>query len=132
MIDMEMGQRNVRDLRPRNSELGEATGGATAAIELCINNLQLEIAHDRHQSQYFGIAAAIAGITGAAGTVVGGGLDLLDALGGLTGLFVISSFLRLLALIPLLLLQHEGDRSLLQQLLDFGWLGQLLDRSDSV
>jgi MFS family permease len=107
-------------------------GGATAAIELCINNLQLEIAHDRHQSQYFGIAAAIAGITGAAGTVVGGGLDLLDALGGLTGLFVISSFLRLLALIPLLLLQHEGDRSLLQQLLDFGWLGRLLDRSDSV
>ncbi|WP_309736756.1 MFS transporter [Chamaesiphon sp. OTE_75_metabat_556] len=107
-------------------------GGATAAIELCINNLQLEIAHDRHQSQYFGIAAAIAGIAGAAGTVVGGGLDLLDALGGLTGLFVISSFLRLLALIPLLLLQHEGERSLLQQLLDFGWLGRLLDRSDSV
>jgi MFS family permease len=107
-------------------------GSATAAIELCINNLQLEIAHDRHQSQYFGIAAAIAGIAGAAGTVVGGGLDLLDALGGLTGLFVISSILRLLALIPLLLLQHEGDRSLLQQLLDFGWLGRLLDRSDSV
>jgi MFS family permease len=100
-------------------------GGATAAIDLCINNLQLEIAHDRHQSQYFGIAAAIAGITGAAGTVVGGGLDLLDALGGLTGLFVISSILRLLALIPLLLLQHEGERSLLQQLLDFGWLGRL-------
>jgi MFS family permease len=107
-------------------------GGATAAIDLCINNLQLEIAHDRHQSQYFGIAAAIAGIAGAAGTVVGGGLDLLDALGGLTGLFIISSFLRLLALIPLLLLQHEGERSLLQQLLDFGWLGRLIDRSDSV
>jgi MFS family permease len=107
-------------------------GGATAAIDLCINNLQLEIAHDRHQSQYFGIAAAIAGIAGAAGTIVGGGLDLLDALGGLTGLFAISSILRLLALIPLLLLQHEGDRSLLQQLLDFGWLGRLFDRSDSV
>jgi MFS family permease len=107
-------------------------GGATAAIELCINNLQLEIAPARHQSQYFGIVAAIAGVAGAAGTVVGGGLDLLDALGGLTGLFVLSSILRLLALIPLLLLQHEGDRSLLQQLLDFGWLVRLLDRSDSV
>ncbi len=107
-------------------------GGATAAIELCINNLQLEIAPDRHQSQYFGIAAAIAGIAGAAGTVVGGGLDLLDALGGLMGLFALSSILRLLALIPLLLLQHEGNRSLLQQLLDFGWLGRLFDRSDSV
>ncbi|WP_310489203.1 MFS transporter [Chamaesiphon sp. VAR_69_metabat_338] len=107
-------------------------GGATAAIELCINNLQLEIAHDRHQSQYFGIAAAIAGITGAAGTVAGGGLATIDALGGLTSLFVISSLLRLLSLIPLLLLKHEGERSFLERLLDFSWLLNLTNRSDSI
>jgi MFS family permease len=107
-------------------------GGATAAIELCTNNLQLEIAHDRHQSQYFGIAAAIAGITGAAGTVVGGGLATIDALGGLTSLFVISSLLRLLSLIPLLLLKHEGERSFLERLLDFSWLLNLTNRSDSI
>jgi MFS family permease len=107
-------------------------GGATAAIELCTNNLQLEIAHDRHQSQYFGMAAAIAGITGAAGTVVGGGLATIDALGGLTSLFVISSLLRLLSLIPLLLLKHEGERSFLERLLDFSWLLNLTNRSDSI
>jgi MFS family permease len=107
-------------------------GGASAAIELCINNLQLEIAHDRHQSQYFGIAAAIAGITGAAGTVVGGGLDTIEALGGLTSLFIMSSILRLLALIPLLLFKHEGERSFLEQLFDLNWLLNLINRSDSV
>ena len=106
-------------------------GGASAAIDLCINNLQIEIAHEAHQSKYFGIAAAIAGISGALGTVIGGGLDEIDALGGLTGLFVISGILRLLALIPLLLLQREGERSLWQQLLAFNWLGRLLDRSNS-
>ncbi len=90
------------------------TGGASAAIDLCINNLQIEIAHDRHQSQYFGIVAAVIGLSSAAGTVVGGALDTIDALGGLTGLFVISSILRLLSLIPLLLLQKEGERSVLQ------------------
>jgi MFS family permease len=107
-------------------------GGASAAIDLSINNLQIEIAHEHHQAQYFGIAAAVAGISGAAGTVVGGGLDLLDSLGGLTSLFAISSILRLLALIPLLLLKHDGERSFLQQLLDFSWWGRLTNRSNSV
>ncbi|WP_310425342.1 MFS transporter [Chamaesiphon sp. VAR_48_metabat_135_sub] len=87
-------------------------GGANAAIDLCINNLQIEISHDRHQAQYFGITAAISGISGALGTVVGGGLVGIDALGGLTGLFVISSILRLLSLIPLIWLQPEGERLL--------------------
>jgi len=30
-------------------------GGVTTAIELCINNLQIEIAHEHHQAHYFGI-----------------------------------------------------------------------------
>jgi hypothetical protein len=66
------------------------------------------------------------------GTVTGGGLDLLDTLGGLTSLFVISSILRLLSLIPLLLLKHEGERSFLEQLLDFNWLARLTNRSNSI
>ena len=97
-------------------------GGASAAIDLCINNLQIEIAHDRHQAQYFAINAALGGISGFLGTCVGGILANLDIVGGLTGLFVISSILRLLSLIPLLLLQPEGEKSLFQ-LLEFSWLG---------
>ncbi len=102
-------------------------GGASAAIDLCINNLQIEISHHQHQAQYFGITAAISGISGALGTVVGGGLVGIDALGGLTGLFAISSILRLLSLIPLLWLQPEGE-----QLLGMNWWGRLMNRSDSV
>jgi MFS family permease len=95
-------------------------GGASAAIDLCINNLQIEIAHDRHQAQYFGINAALGGISGFLGTCLGGILANLDVLGGLTGLFVISSILRLLSLLPLLLLQPEGEKSLFQ-LLEVSW-----------
>jgi MFS family permease len=97
-------------------------GGASAAIDLCINNLQIEISHDRHQAQYFGINAAISGISGALGTVVGGGLVGIDGLGGLTGLFAISSIFRLLSLIPLLWLQPEGEK-----LFGLNWLGHIPD-----
>jgi MFS family permease len=107
-------------------------GGASAAIDLCINNLQIEIAHEHHQAQYFGITAAMGGISGFLGTFLGGTLASIDFVGGLTGLFIISSILRLLSLIPLILLQHEGDRSLFQQLLDLNWLSWWLDRSDSI
>jgi MFS family permease len=106
-------------------------GGASAAIDLCINNLQIEISHHRHQAKYFGITAAMGGIGGAMGTFCGGILASIDVWGGLTGLFVISSILRLLSLIPLLLLQPEGERSLFQ-LLEFTWLERLMNRSDSV
>ena len=106
-------------------------GGATAAIELCINNLQIEIAHEHHQAHYFGIVAAMGGISGSLGTFLGGTLASLEIVGGLTGLFVISSILRLLSLIPLLLLQPEGERSLFQ-LLEFTWLERLMNRSDSM
>jgi len=104
-------------------------GGASAAIELCINNLQIEIAHEHHQAQYFGIVAAMGGISGSLGTFLGGTLASLDLVGGLTGLFVISSILRLLSLIPLILLPPEGERSLFQ-LLKFTWLERFINRSD--
>lgn len=106
-------------------------GGASAAIDLCINNLQIEIAHEQHQAKYFGITAAITGVSGALGTVVGGALAHMDAVGGMTGLFAISSVLRLLSILPLLLIQREGERSI-GQLFEFDWLGRFIDRSDSV
>jgi MFS family permease len=76
------------------------SGGTSAAIELCTNNLQLEIAPHRHQSTYFGVAAAVAGISGALGTTAGGFFAQFGY-GGLLGLFALSSLLRLGALLPL-------------------------------
>jgi hypothetical protein len=49
----------------------------------------------------------------------------------MTGLFAISSLLRLLSLLPLLLIEREGERSI-WQMFEFDWLGRFIDRSDSV
>jgi MFS family permease len=88
-------------------------GGASAAIDLCTNNLQLEVSHNHHQAKYFGITAAIAGVTGAIGTMVGGGLAQLTDFGGLSSVFLLSSGVRLVALLPLLLIQESRGLSLL-------------------
>jgi MFS family permease len=104
-------------------------GGASAAIDLCLNNLQIEIAHEHHQAQYFGIIAAMGGISGSLGTFVGGTVANWEIVGGLTGLFVISSILRLLSLLPMIFLQPAGERSVFQ-LLEFTWLARVLKRSD--
>jgi MFS family permease len=77
------------------------TGGTLAAIDLCSNNLQIGIAPLSGQSKYFGLVAAIAGIGGALGTTAGGFLAQFWQSGGLFGLFILSSILRLGALIPL-------------------------------
>ncbi len=81
-------------------------GGTSAAIDLCSNNLQLDIAPSRHQSSYFGIAAAFAGVSGALGTTVGGFWIQFGA-GGLLGLFALSGLLRLIALLPLILVREQ-------------------------
>jgi Na+/melibiose symporter-like transporter len=87
-----------------------ANGGACAAIDLCTNNLQLDIASERHHAKYFGIVAALGGICGAVGTIVGGVLLQVDFIGGLLGLFAISTVCRFLALIPILFLHpHQGQ-----------------------
>jgi MFS family permease len=87
-----------------------ANGGACAAIDLCTNNLQIDIADDRHHAKYFGIIAALGGICGALGTVVGGALLQIDVVGGLLGLFAISTVCRFIALIPALLLHPHPER----------------------
>ncbi len=91
-------------------------GGTWAAIDLCNNNIQLEVAPLRNQSSYFAIAAAIAGVSGALGTTVGGVLAQFADYGGLPGLFALSSGTRLLALLPLIFVQENRQTSVRQML----------------
>ncbi|HEY9750074.1 MAG TPA: MFS transporter, partial [Allocoleopsis sp.] len=104
-------------------------GGAGAAIDLCINNLQLAIAPVRHHTTYFAITAAIGGVCGAVGAMVGGWLAEAAGSNGITELFVVSSGLRLAALLPLFWLQEPQSRSLnhvlqgLKQQADYWFLG---------
>ncbi|ADI63354.1 MFS transporter [Trichormus azollae] len=81
-------------------------GGTGAAVDLCNNNMQIGITPVRNQSIYFAIAAAIAGVTGALGTTIGGFIAQSPQFGGLLGLFAFSSILRLAALIPLVFVQE--------------------------
>jgi len=81
------------------------SGGTSAALDLCSNNFQLGIAPTRNQSTYFGVAAAVAGVSGALGTTAGGFLAQFGY-GGFLGLFALSSILRLCSLLPLVFV-HE-------------------------
>lgn len=91
-------------------------GGATwAAIDLCLNNLQIGIAPIYNQSGYFAIAAAIAGVCGALGTVAGGYTAEMAGYTGLLGLFMLSGLLRFAALIPLFFVEEgRSIRHILQ------------------
>lgn len=81
-------------------------GGTWAAIDLCLNNMQIGIAPIHNQSGYFAIAAAVAGVSGSLGTVVGGYTAEVAGYTGFLGLFMISSLLRLIALVPLLFVEE--------------------------
>ena len=87
-------------------------GATWAAIDLCNNNLQLGVAPVQHQAAYFAVAAAIAGLSGALGTTVGGFLAELSDYGGIPGLFALSAIVRLIALLPLVLVQEQRGQSL--------------------
>ncbi|WP_338017014.1 MFS transporter [Myxacorys almedinensis] len=91
-------------------------GGTWAAIDLCNNNIQLGIAPLRNQSSYFAVAAAIAGVSGALGTTAGGFLAQFADYGGLPGLFVLSTGVRFVALLPLVFVQEERRTSVRQLL----------------
>jgi MFS family permease len=80
-------------------------GTTLGAIDLCTNNIQMEIAQIEHPSTYFAIASAISGVAGACGTTAGGFLAEIPGL-SLGGLFAISTAVRLLALLPLLFLRE--------------------------
>jgi MFS family permease len=86
--------------------------GAWAAIDLCNNNIQMEIAPSHHHSTYFAIVAAVGGVSGALGTTAGGLLAEYANYGGVPGLFALSSVMRLLAVLPLVFVREKRGRSL--------------------
>ncbi len=88
------------------------TGGTVAAMDLCGSNMQMSLAPARSQAAYFAITAALAGVTGAVGTAMGGFLAQLTSIGGLPGLFALSAVIRLLALLPLLFVREHRSHSL--------------------
>lgn len=89
-------------------------GGAGAAVDLCNNNIQMELASVDRPSKYFASAAAIAGICGALGTTAGGFLAQINYIGGLPGLFAFSSVVRLIALLPLVFVREPRSRPVVQ------------------
>jgi MFS family permease len=88
-------------------------GGTGAAIDLCGNNVQMSVAPSQNQATYFGVVAAIAGVSGAIGTMAGG---FLAESVGLLGLFGLSTLVRLAALLPLVWVEEERSQSLRQML----------------
>ncbi|BAY26978.1 hypothetical protein NIES2100_67980 [Calothrix sp. NIES-2100] len=82
------------------------TGGTSAAIDLCNNNLQLGIAPVKNQSIYFAIASAVAGVSGALGATIGGFIAQFAEQGGLLGLFALSTVCRLVAILPLIFVKE--------------------------
>ncbi|MGL5061264.1 MAG: MFS transporter [Microcoleus sp.] len=86
-------------------------GTTLGAIDLCTNNIQMEIAPIDRPSTYFAIASAISGVAGASGTTVGGFIAEIPGM-SLAGLFAISTAVRLLALLPLLFLREPRSLAL--------------------
>lgn len=94
-------------------------GSTLAAVELCLGNIQMELAPKARQSSYFAIAAAVMGITGALGTTVGGFLAELPGF-GLPTLFLFSTLFRLLSLTPLFFVKEARSHSIRQLLVTQG------------
>ncbi|WP_421659570.1 MFS transporter [Leptothermofonsia sp. ETS-13] len=91
-------------------------GVTWAAIDLCNNNLQLGVAPVRHQANYFAVAAAVAGVSGALGTTAGGFLAEFANYGGIPGLFALSAIVRLVAILPLVFVHEQRGQSLRQMM----------------
>lgn len=90
------------------------SGTTTSALDLCTHNIQLNLAPRTQNSAYFAVAAAVSGITGALGAALGGYLGQCQFVGGLLGLFALSTVLRLVALLPLLRVQEAPAHSVPQ------------------
>ncbi|GFE71699.1 MFS transporter [Chroococcus sp. FPU101] len=83
-------------------------GGTTSALDLCTTNLQLGVAPIARQSHYFGIVAAVGGVSGALSTTAGGLLVEFLKNGGFPVIFGLSCALRLAALVPLLFVREQN------------------------
>ncbi|MBD2515222.1 MFS transporter [Nostoc sp. FACHB-973] len=84
-------------------------GANWGGVDLCNNNLQIEIAPVKNQSIYFAIAAAIAGVSGALGATIGGFIAQFAGSFGIAEVFIMSGLLRLASLIPLILKKDLGS-----------------------
>ena len=71
------------------------------------HHLQIAVAPPESQAFYFGLLAAVIGISSALGTIAGGFLAESSLTGGLLGLFALSSVLRLVALLPLVFVREN-------------------------
>ncbi|WP_017655454.1 MFS transporter [Fortiea contorta] len=83
-------------------------GSNWGAVDLCTQNLRIEVAPLKNQSIYFAIAAAIAGVSGALGATIGGFVAQFAGSLGIAEVFVVSGILRLVAILPLILKKHWG------------------------
>ncbi len=88
-------------------------GTAFAALDLCLANIQLELAPLTQQSAYFAIAAAVMGVTGALGTTAGSYLAELPTV-GLPALFAITAVVRLISIVPLAFVKEDRARPIRQ------------------
>lgn len=80
-------------------------GSTFAALDLCLANIQMELAPLSRQSGYFAIAAAVMGITGAAGATAGS-LLAASSIFGLPFLFALSALVRLVSITPLVFVRE--------------------------
>ncbi|BAY79924.1 major facilitator transporter (plasmid) [Nostoc linckia NIES-25] len=85
-------------------------GANWGGVDLCNNNLQIEIAPLQNQSIYFAIAAAIAGVSGALGATIGGFIAQFAGSFGIAEVFIVSGILRLASLLPLIIKKDLGRR----------------------
>ncbi|MHC5675939.1 MFS transporter [Nostoc sp.] len=84
-------------------------GGNWGGVDLCNNNLQIEIAPVKNQSIYFATAAAVAGASGALGATIGGLIAQFAGSIGIVEVFVLSGILRLASLVPLIIKKDLGS-----------------------
>jgi MFS family permease len=83
-------------------------GSNWGAVDLCNNNLQIEIAPVKNQSIYFAIAAAVAGTSGALGATIGGLIAQFAGSLGIVEVFIVSGIFRLASLLPLIVKKDLG------------------------
>ncbi len=91
-------------------------GGTWAALDLCNNNLQIEVAPIERQSIYFSLIAAVGGASAALGTILGGFIAQNPSYGGIAGLFAVSCVFRFVAILPLIFIHEPGRQSFTQMI----------------
>jgi MFS family permease len=90
-----------------------AQGSTFAALDLCVANIQLELAPPDRQSAGFARAAAVMGVAGALGTTAGGYLAEHAAV-GLPALFALTALVQFISIAPLCFVREDRAQPLRQ------------------